>query len=450
LTKTDTLFDLASTSKCTTAAAVALLVYDEDFPNVQWSTPVSKLLPDDFVLPNPRLTEEVTIEDILSHRSGISSHEESYFSVRAKNPDNAKSLTRNLRNLAFVQPLRTTFIYNNIMYSVATHLVETVSGIPYAEFLKKKIWNPLGMTNTFHDITDIEANNAMDRKATPYYWDKKTQSHISMPSYPQPEGQGAGCIFSSAGDYAKWIRALLKRKSPLSDAAHKNFITPRSFYAYEEEYKIPFSSRILYSLGLMQETYRGRTLISHSGSVPGFKTIVAYMPDFDWGIVVVGNSDDASYLNQFLVWTLIDELLSVSKEERVDWSALFRKWSDADEAEDLEETPELKKPENPEPLGTNLDELTGTYYNAGYKELVIEMKDGKPVADCTDRCFPFVLTFEHLTGSKFVVETRGTWDGSGRKLRGEVKVESGRILAVGILELDEDPEKRLVWFDRVE
>jgi CubicO group peptidase (beta-lactamase class C family) len=245
------------------------------------STPASKLLPDDFVLPDPRLTEEVTIEDILSHRSGISGHEESYFSVRAKNPDNAKSLTRNLRNLAFVQPLRTAFIYNNIMYSVATHLVETVSNIPYAEFFKKKIWNPLGMTNTFHDITDIGANNAMDRKATPYYWDKKTQSHISMPSYPQPEGQGAGCIFSSAGDYAKWIRALLKHKPPLSEAAHKNFITPRSFYTYEEEHQIPFSSRILYSLGLMQETYRGRTLISHSGSVPGFKTIVAYMPEFD-------------------------------------------------------------------------------------------------------------------------------------------------------------------------
>jgi hypothetical protein len=165
--------------------------------------------------------------------------------------------------------------------------------------------------------------------------------------------------------------------------------------------------------------------------------------------VVTGNSDDASYLNQFLVWTLIDELLSVSKEERVDWSALFHEWSDADEAEDLEETPELKKSENPEPLGANLDELAGTYYNAGYKELVIRMKDGKPVADCTDRCFPFVLIFEHLTGSRFVVQTRSIWDGSGRKIRGEVRVKSGKVPAVGILEMDDDPEKRLVWFDRV-
>lgn len=428
---------------------MALLVQDDSFPNVQWNTPVSKLLPEDFVLPDQRLTEEVTIEDILSHRSGITGHEESYFSVRAKNPDNAKSLTRNLRNLAFVKPLRTGFIYNNIMYSVATHLVETVSGVPYPEFLRKRIWDPLDMTNTFHDIPDIEANNAMGRKATPYYWNKETKSHVFMPSYPQPEGQGAGCIFSSAGDYAKWIRALLKHSPPLSEAAHQDLIAPRSIYALEEDYQIPFSSRALYSLGLMQETYRGRTLISHGGSVPGFKAMVAYMPEFDWGVVIFGNSDDASYLNQFLLWTLIDELLGVAKEERVDWSALFHKWSDQDEAEDLEETSELTRPDNPEPLGVRLEELVGTYYNAGYKDLVLEMRDGKLVADCTDRCFPFILTFEHLSGPRFATHTQGIWDGSKRKLRGEIRVEGGKGTAVGILELDDDDQKRLVWFDRV-
>jgi CubicO group peptidase (beta-lactamase class C family) len=440
---------LASTSKSTTAAAVAILVDDDKFSDVQWSTPVSKLLPDDFVLSDPRLTEEVTIEDILSHRTGLTGHEESYFSVRAKNPDNAKTMTRNLRNLAFVKPLRTAFIYNNIMYTVATHLVETVSGIPYAEYLRTKLWDPLNMTNTFHDLPDIEVNDAMDRKATPYYWNKQTRSHVSMPSYPQPEGQGAGSIFSSAGDYAKWIRALLKHSPPLSKAAHKDFITPRSIYAYEKEYQIPFSSRILYALGLMQESYRGHTLISHGGSVSGFKAMVAYMPEFDWGFVVFGNSDDASYLNQFLMWTLIDELLSVPKEERVDWSALFHKWSDLGEAEDLEETPDLTRPENPEPLGASLEDLAGAYYNVGYKDLVLEMKDGELVADCTDRSYPFTLTFEHLTGPKFSTKTYGIWDGSGRKLRAEVRVENGKPMAVGILELDDDDEKRLVWFDRI-
>jgi CubicO group peptidase (beta-lactamase class C family) len=195
---------LASTSKTTTAAAVALLVDDHNYPDVQWTTPVSKLLPDDFILPNPHLTADVTIEDILSHRTDIATHDDSYFSVRAKNPDNAKSITRNLRNLEFVKPLRTTHIYSNIMFTVATHLVETVSSMSYTELIKRHLWKPLDMTNTFHDVPDVLANNDTEKRTTPYHWDKKTMSYVTLPYYPPaPEGHGAGCIFSSAGDYAK-------------------------------------------------------------------------------------------------------------------------------------------------------------------------------------------------------------------------------------------------------
>jgi CubicO group peptidase (beta-lactamase class C family) len=446
---TDTLFDLASTSKSTTAGAVAILVDDENYPDVQWTTPVSELLPDDFVLPTTRLTEEVTIEDILSHRSGIPCHDESYLSIRAKQPDNAKSITRNMRNLEFSKPIRTSFMYCNIMFTAATHLVETVSEMPYVEFLKTKLWKPLGMTNTFHDISDMEANNALNRKATGYHWNKDTKSHMTIPTFEQTEGQGAGCIFSSAGDYAKWIRALIKHSPPLSEAAHKEFIEPRSMYEFDEKYAIPFGSRPLYALGLVHESYRGRTVISHSGSVPGFKAAVAYMPEFDWGFVSFGNADDADYINETLKWTLMDEILGVPKEERVDWSAFFRGWEQMAQEEDKEVKPEFEKPENSEPLGAALEEIVGTYHDAGYKDLIIGMKDGKLVADCTDRCFPFMLTFEHLTGNKFVVDRRYTWDTLKGKLRGEVRVEQGKVTSVGV-ELEEDVEGGLIWFKRTE
>jgi CubicO group peptidase (beta-lactamase class C family) len=445
---TDTLFDLASTSKSTTAAAVALLVDDEKYPDVQWTTPVSKLLPDDFVLPDARLTEEVTIEDILSHRSGIACHDDSYLSVRAKNPDNAKSITRNLRNLEFPKPLRTSFIYSNIMFSVATHLVETVSGMAYVEFLKTKLWQPLDMTNTFHDISDIEANDAMNRKATGYHWNEDTKSYTPIPAFEQSEGQGAGCIFSSAGDYAKWIRALIEHSPPLSKDAHKDFIAPRSIYAFEEKYSIPFGSRPLYALGLVHESYRGRMVISHGGSVPGFKAEVAYMPEFDWGIVVFGNSDDANYACEILKWTLMDEVLCVPKEERMDWSAFYRGWYERDEEEDKEVNPEFEKPEDPEELGVPLEQLVGRYHDAGYKDLVLEMKDGKLVADCTDRCFPFMLTLDHLTANKFVLEKRWTWEGTTDKVRGEIRIESGKVTAVGV-DLDEDVDGH-IWFKRID
>jgi CubicO group peptidase (beta-lactamase class C family) len=68
----DTLYDIASSSKSLTAASVALLVEDdENYPEVKWDTPLHDLLPEDFVMPTPELTERITIVDVLSHRTGM-------------------------------------------------------------------------------------------------------------------------------------------------------------------------------------------------------------------------------------------------------------------------------------------------------------------------------------------------------------------------------------------
>jgi CubicO group peptidase (beta-lactamase class C family) len=416
---------------------------------LQWTTPVSKLLPDDFVLPDPQLTKEVTIEDILSHRTGIASHDDSYRGVLARHPDNAKSMTRNLRNLPFAKPLRTGYIYSNIMFTVATHLVETVSGEPYAAFLRRRLWQPLGMTNTFHDLPDVEANNAQDRKATGYRWDKAKKEYIAMPSLPQPEGQGAGCIFSSADDYAKWVRALLKRSPPLSTAAHEALITPRTVVPVAADERVPFYSDPLYTLGLIKKSYRGHTVIGHDGSVPGFNTKISYMPEYDWGIAIFGNSDGALHANQILNHVLMDEVLEVPTAERKDWASFFRSQYGRDEAEDGKEDPEFMGPENPEPLGVPLEKLAGTYYDAGYKDLILEMKDGKLVADCQDRCFPFMLTFEHLTGKKLVVELHDLCGDEKLKMRGEVRIEGGKATSLGI-EYGDELKGHPIWFDRVD
>lgn len=68
----DTVFDIASCSKSTTAGAVALLVEDEEqYHEIKWDAKMSALLPDDFVMGKESYTEDVTVEDILSHRTGL-------------------------------------------------------------------------------------------------------------------------------------------------------------------------------------------------------------------------------------------------------------------------------------------------------------------------------------------------------------------------------------------
>jgi CubicO group peptidase (beta-lactamase class C family) len=442
----DTLFDSASTAKTTTAAAVAILVDDENYPQFQWTTHVSELLPEDFVLPDPQVTKDVTLEDILSHRTGIPMHDESYFGVRARHPDDAKSITRNLRNLTFSKPLRTTFMYSNIMFTVATHVVETVTGMRYADFLRNKLWEPLGMRNTFHDLPDIEAHDAMARKATAYRWDKDTKQHI--PAYASPEGQGAGCILTSPGDYAKWIRAMMKRAPPLSADAHKELVTPRTITPQEPKYHRPFTSHELYCLGIECKTYRGRTLVSHNGGIPGFKAKVSFLPEFDRAFLVYANLDTAHYVTEILHNTWMDEVLGVPKEERIDWLDFYRKWQERDNAEENENPPDLVAPEKPEPLAVRLEDIAGTYFDPGYKHIVLEIREGKLVADLDDRCFPSLLTFEHLTGNKFVIDNLDVWGMERRKQPGEIRVDGGRVVALGV-GLEEDVEGGLIWFSRV-
>jgi CubicO group peptidase (beta-lactamase class C family) len=446
----DTLFDCASTSKSFTAACVALLVDDEAYPEVQWRTPVSKILPDDFVLPDPYLTANVTIEDILSHRTGNPGHDDALYGQKAAQPDNAKSVTRNLRNLPFNKPFRSDYQYSNIMYTVATHLIETVTGELYSDFVRRRIWEPLGMLNTYHDVTGIEAGNAKDRLAMGYHWDMENKQYLACPPYVQPEVQGAGCEFSSVSDYAKWVRALVQRSSPLSEDAHKEMVKGRTIVPYEGNDALPLYGHSLYALGLIVESYRGYTLIGHDGSMDGYKALMRYLPEQKWGIVMFGNSEDAFYAIQILAHELMDDVFKVREEERINWAAYWRKcWKD-EEKEEQEENSDLLPPESPEPVPVPLDELAGDYFHAGYRTLVLTLNHGSLEADCSDRCVPFKLRIDHLSGTKFVVDYRNMLDRSVQKLKAEFDIdEDGTVKRLGI-PLCADMKDDFIWFHRLQ
>lgn len=106
----DTLFFTGSTTKAFVAAALAQLVQDNtNYPHVRWATPVSDLIRDDFVLADEYATARSTIEDALSHRSGLPRHDLAYGHVN----DSPKSIVRNMRYLPLTAEPRTTYQYCN-------------------------------------------------------------------------------------------------------------------------------------------------------------------------------------------------------------------------------------------------------------------------------------------------------------------------------------------------
>lgn len=217
-----TLFDCASTSKSFTAAALALLVDDdENFPDVKWDTPVFRLMPDDFVMSDPMYTKELTIQDILSHRTGFPNHGSAIMGENAAIPDTPRTVTRNLRNLPINKAIRTEYQYSNIMYTVASYLVEVLSAMSFGEFMKTRLWDPLGMTNTYLQVDAVEERGAQNRLSKGYYWDKERGEHVELPWWRQYQAQGVGSLFSCASDWAKWVRCMMHRSPPLSKTAHK-------------------------------------------------------------------------------------------------------------------------------------------------------------------------------------------------------------------------------------
>lgn len=128
---------------------MSLLVDDNaNFSEVQWDTPISKLIPEDFVLSDAYATSHITIEDSLSHRSGLPRHDFAYGGDYKDEKASVRGVVRALRYLPLTAEPRTKFQYCNQMYVAASHVIETLTGRWLGDVLKEKIWVPLKMKST--------------------------------------------------------------------------------------------------------------------------------------------------------------------------------------------------------------------------------------------------------------------------------------------------------------
>jgi len=136
---------------------MSLFVDDnQTFSHIEWDTPISDLIRDDFVLENDYATNHITIEDALSHRSGMPRHDLSYGGHIDGRKFTPKDLVRSLRHLPLTAEPRTHFQYCNLMYVVVSHVIETLSGKWLGDFLKERIWAPLNMHSTVSLFTPKE------------------------------------------------------------------------------------------------------------------------------------------------------------------------------------------------------------------------------------------------------------------------------------------------------
>ena len=347
---TNTLFGCMSTTKAFVAAGLAMLVDDG---KLNWDDKVTDYLPE-FQLKDPYITREITIRDLLTHRTGIGDTDYLWALMSIS----SDSILYKMREVEKSFSLRSSFIYQNIFYLAAGKVIEKVSGKPWGDFLKERIYMPLGMTNTYASLESVK-----DKK-------NKADAHFEIDGNIEKIDQmsadqigPAGAMWSSIDDIGKWVQFLLNDGIKNGDTliSPKNFkelFKPQQIVPSNEFYptqQITKPHWMTYGLGWFQHDYKGKMVQFHTGSLAGMVAIIGMIPEEHVGVYVMGNLDHVE-LRHAIMYAVFD-LFTEGK--------LPRNWS-----EDLYAIyhPEKKEEPKPQPIpntAPTFDEMdmVGKYVN---------------------------------------------------------------------------------------
>jgi CubicO group peptidase (beta-lactamase class C family) len=378
----DTLFQIASTSKAFTSAALALLVADG---KLSWDDPVRQHL-DYFHLSDMCADSQVTIRDIVSHRTGLSRHDELW----DNSPLTREELIRRIGKVELTKPFRSAYQYQNIMFVAAGEVVAKASGMSWDEFVRTRIFQPLSMT---HTVTSDADWNTSDH-AIGHQYDAKTGRVTPQRPIDTATLGAAGAIKTSASDMANWLRFQLANGAfnlvQLTDpAAIEETKTPNTVIRMEGLTREANTETnvMSYAMGWTVQDYRGELLVSHGGALNGFRTHVDLLPRRNSGFVVMINVGRGLALVSMR--NALADLLS-SKPSR-DWNAYYLmvdRHSDEKDAAEKVARDAKRVPDTTPSLP--LEHYAGEYANDAYGVAKVSVVNGALTLQWSRMTIPLV------------------------------------------------------------
>ena len=357
----NTLFQIASNTKLFTATSIGFLV---DAGKLDWDQPVKKYVPQ-IQFYNEELNSNVTIRDMLSHRTGISRHDNIWY----KSDFTRQELFDKLKFLEPSIPLRQGYLYNNLLYAASGQIVELLSGQTWEEFVTNKIFTPLHMSHSIFVVEDMQKQPDF---ITPYYEKRDTTILLPYPYYTRQKGIGpAGSIISNINDLANWLIAQMhggrfNNKQVIPANIIKETMQPASLIASVPD-KYFENLNPIYGMGRSTTSYKGHYRTQHGGAIGGIYSNVSFMPADSVGVIVFTNR--AGQLPGIIANTIYDKLLSLGDtpwSERSLTDHLKNKKTDKEAR---------KKPETDRVLNTKpshaLSDYTGIYEDAAYGKMEI-------------------------------------------------------------------------------
>src|SRR4051794_28387820 len=288
----DTIFFTGSTGKAFTNAALATLV---DQGKLKWDDRVIDHMPD-FRMWDPWVTREMTIRDLLVHRSGLGLGEGDLLFL----PNSTLSRKETVGRIRYLKPatsFRSGYAYDNILYMAAGQLIEEVSGQTWERYLHDHVFVPLGMNHSTNTDAEFQAN---PNHARPHSRNNGavhgigTQVPLDENATIAQNAAPAGGLAISSNDMSKWLLTQLGHgkipggdKRLFSDEQSQQMwsgVVIQPVPQYPPEFAVTQPHYNLYALGWDLSDYRGAQLISHGGAVLGSQADVALLPDKNIGI----------------------------------------------------------------------------------------------------------------------------------------------------------------------
>ncbi|ANM32376.1 hypothetical protein ABI59_19795 [Acidobacteria bacterium Mor1] len=358
----DTLFAIGSCSKAFTTFLLGTLV---DEGKLDWDEPVIKYLPD-FRMKNDHSTRNMTVRDLVSHKSGLPRHDLVWYGSDASR----RELYERIQHLEPFADLRERYHYQNLMFMVAGYLAEQIEGKSWEQLTRERILDPLGMKRSNFSVDDLpgDANSALAHGLD----DDKVEA---IP-YRNIDTVGpAGSINSSPAEMARWLQVQLgggeiDGTRVLQESTLREMHTPTTVIGgYPTDGKNLLTT---YGLGWMMNAYRGHYRVSHGGGIDGFSAMVTVLPLEGYGIVALSNRGGTP-ASELVTRHAMDLLLGLEPEDWIGDAA--KQQAEVEKvAEEIEDSDESLRVEGTSPSHP-LEAYVGEYEHAGYGIFSVELGD---------------------------------------------------------------------------
>ena len=309
-------FAIASNSKLFTASALGMLV---DEGKLHWDDRVIDHLPW-FRMSSAYVTSELTIRDLLTHRSGLGLGAGDLL-IWPSTDYSREEIARRLANVPLATSFRSTYAYDNVLYLVAGEVIRAVSGLSWEQFVQRRMFPAIGM----RDASLLTGKRMLPVIATPH-----AVVHGSMRVVEASNGTNtnpAGGILASAEDMAKWLEVQLDSGRTASGKPLFSTAVTRQLWQIVTPMRVDVPPAPLapmratfngYALGVNVRDWRGQRLLTHTGGLAGFVSRVAILPGQRFAVAVLTNAESGA-ARDAVAWRLVDHAVG----EDFDWLAGF-------------------------------------------------------------------------------------------------------------------------------